>query len=269
MCFYMDEVRIIKKENFEYLQFNRLLEFEELVHAFSLRTYETGFRRREPNNIEKNLQKVYEEFKILPEQILQPEQNHTDNILEFESKEQSDKIIEEEIIDGIVINKPNYATILTAADCMPMLFFDPQNKVIANIHSGWRGTVKKIGVKAVDIMMKKYNSKPENIICCMFPCIHKDHFEVNDDVMNLYKEQFKDECKKYNIIEKTDIRNEKGEEYRIDNIELYRVLLKQVGLLDKNIIDSGICTVCNMDKFYSRRGDKELINTNGLIAMLK
>lgn len=265
----MDNVKIIKKEDFEYLQFNRLLEFEELVHAFSLRTYETGFRRREPNNIEKNLQKVYKEFNILANQILQPEQNHTDNILEFENKEQSDQRIKSEIIDGIIINKPNYATILTAADCIPMLFYDPQNRVIANIHSGWRGTVKRIGVKAVDIMIKKYSSKPENIICCTFPCIHKDDFKVNDDVMNIYKEEFKEECKKYNIIEKTEEQNEKGEEYKIDNIELYRILLKDVGLLDKNIIDSGICTVCNMDKFYSKRGDTQLINTNGLLAMLK
>ena len=50
----MDNIQIIKKEEFEYLQFKRLLEFEELVHAFSLRTYDTGFRRREPNNIEKS-----------------------------------------------------------------------------------------------------------------------------------------------------------------------------------------------------------------------
>lgn len=265
----MDNVKIIKKEDFEYLQFNRLLEFEELVHAFSLRTYETGFRRREPNNIEKNLQKVYKEFNISAEQILQPEQNHTDNILEFENKELSDKRIKEEIIDGIIINKPNYATILTAADCIPMLFYDPRNKVIANVHSGWRGTVKRIGIKAVDIMVKKYGSKPENIICCTFPCIHKDHFEVNDDVLNIYLAEFKEECKKYDIIEKTEKQNEKGEEYRIDNIGLYRVLLKQAGLLDKNIIDSGICTVCDMDKFYSKRGDTELINTNGLLAMLR
>lgn len=265
----MDTIKITKKEKFEYIQFNRLLEFDNLVHAFSLRTYDTGFRRKEPNDISKNLQKLCNEFSITEEQILQPNQNHRDNILEFENKEQADRILENEIIDGIIMNKSNYATILTAADCMPIMFYDPINKVFANIHSGWRGTVKRIGIKAVDIMIKKYSSKAENIICCIGPCIHKDHFLVNDDVMNLYLEEFKNECKKFNIIEKTELQNEKGIEYRIDNIELYRVLLKQIGLLDKNIIDSELCTVCNKDKFYSKRADHELINTNGLLMMLK
>lgn len=265
----MDTIRVTKKEEFEYIQFNKLLEFDNLVHAFSLRTYDTGFRRKEPNNIGKNLQKLCNEFNITEQQILQPNQNHRDNILEFVNKEQADKILENEIIDGIIMNKPNFATILTAADCMPIMFYDPANKVFANIHSGWRGTVKRIGVKAVDIMIKKYGSKPTNIICCIAPCIHKDHFLVNDDVMNLYLNEFKDKCVKSNIIEKTDLQNEKGPMYRIDNIELYKILLKEMGLLDKNIIDSGLCTVCRKDKFYSKRGDHELINTNGLFMMLK
>jgi len=184
-------------------------------------------------------------------------------------KRVAEKIKASQGVDGIITDKANVATLLTFADCMSLLMYDPVNKALANIHSGWQGTVKKIGIKAVHKMIEEYNCKPENIICCFGPSIRRDHFLVNDDVMQIFQSKFSDICNKYNIIEDTDLSNEKGKQYRIDTVLLNTVLLKEAGLLEKNIIDSNICTMCHNDKFHSRRVEGEQYQTNGGLMMIR
>ena len=280
----MENVRITKKEDIEYLQFEKLLEFKELTHAYTLKTHDIGFHRNKKEITEQSYEKLCKEFNIDRNKIIQLYQKHTDNIIQAEENTILNKnininasnknIINEEYltnikyIDGIISDKQNIGTLITTADCMPLFFYDPTKKVFANIHSGWRGTVKKIGIKAVMLMINKYGCKAENIICCIGPCIHKEKFLVNDDVTNIYLSQYREECRKHNIIEKTDFQNEKGTQYRIDNIELYKVLLKQIGIIEKNIIDSEICTASN-NLFHSRRAEGEKFNTNASFMMLK
>ena len=71
------------------------------------------------------------------------------------------------------------------ADCTPLLFYDPIKNVIANTHSGWKGTLQTIGVKTVEKMMSEYECKAKDIICCIGPHIRKCHFEVDADVKEL------------------------------------------------------------------------------------
>lgn len=273
----MNNVKITKKENIEYIQFNKLLEFEDkLVHAYTLKTYNIGFNRKNnlDNIVEKSYKAIADALKIDVNYIVHPVQKHTDNIYEYRDK-YSDASLRNirlehlDNIDGIITDKSNVASLLTFADCMSLLMYDPIERVIANIHSGWKGTVKKIGIKAVQKMIKYYNSKPQNIICCLGPSIRKDHFLVNSDVEEIFENEFKDICKKYNIIEQTEFINEKGKQYSIDTVLLYNILLKDIGLLDKNIIDSNLCTMCNSDMFHSRRAEGEMYQTNGALMMLK
>ena len=115
-------------------------------------------------------------------------------------------------------------------------------------------------------MIKEYNSKPQNIICCIAPCIHKESFLVNEDVVKIYKNELGKIAEK--SIKKTNIENKNGILYNIDNIEIYKKLFMELGLLEKNIIDSGLCTVKNNDMFYSYRVEKNE-KRNGTIMMLK
>lgn len=263
----MNNYRIIKKENIEYLQFNKLLEFEdELTHAYSLKTYGIGFKGYKENPIaDKSYETICNELNIKLEDVVHPIQKHTSNICEYRKEEK----VELDYIDGIITNETNVATVLTYADCMSLLMYDPKEKVIANIHSGWRGTIQQIGVKAVYKMIHDYNCKPQNIICCFGPSIRKDHFLVNDDVKELFLNEFKEICDKNPIIENTDLSNEKGKLYKIDTALLNKILLKNVGLIDNNLIDCRICTVCNFDKFHSYRMEKEDYQANAGIMMLK
>lgn len=129
--------------------------------------------------------------------------------------------------------------------------------------------MQKIGLKAVNIMINDYNCRPDNIICCIGPCIRKDHFLVNKDVEELFKNKFSDYIKHNEIIEETDEYNEKGKQYKIDSVLINKLVLEELGVLNKNIIDSNICTICNKDKFHSYRVEGKDFFKNMGIMMLK
>ena len=263
----MSDIIINKKGDIEYLQFNKLLEFQDdLIHAYTLKTNSVGFKKYEKDNVaDTSYDKLCKVFNINKEFLKHPNQQHTDNICEYNKE----KTVNFEESDGIITNLPNIATTLTFSDCLAIFLYDPKNKVIANIHSGWKGTVKKIGAKAVNKMINEYYCRPENIICCFGPSIRKNHFLVNDDVKEIFENEFQHIIKKNDIIEETECRNEKGKQYRIDTVLINKIVLKELGLIDKNIIDSNLCTVCNCDMFHSRRIEGEKYQTNASLMMLK
>ena len=143
------------------------------------------------------------------------------------------------------------------------MFFDPVKRVIANVHSGWKGTLQRISVKAVEKMVEKYNSKYEDIICCICPSIRRCHFEVKKDVEKLFKEEFKD----LNLEEIID--EKENESWYIDTVLITKIILEKKGLKQENIIDSNICTVCNKDLMHSYRAEKELYNVNTALIEIK
>lgn len=297
----MGNIRIIENEGIAYVQFNKLLEYENsLFHGMTLKLNDVGFSRRNSPNIRKNsIEKIQKLLNIKKENIIQLRQMHTSNIIinmndktnlfQEESGKIKEKLLpennideikdenikavknisEEVYTDGIITNNKNLATIITTADCIPIIIYDPRNKIVANVHSGWKGTVKKIGLKAVKIMIDELGSDKTDLIFCIEPNIRKDHFLVNDDVVEIYEKTFKGDLDLKNVIEKTEFTNQKGIQYRIDNTLIYRTLLKKMGLLDKNIIDSELCTMCDSDKFHSRRCEGKNYQVNGSIAMLK
>ncbi len=149
------------------------------------------------------------------------------------------------------------------ADCIALYFYDPVKNVIANIHSGWQGTYKEIGRKAVKIMKKEYQCDPENIICLIGPYIRKCCFEVDEDIKEMFYEKFKDIGKIEDIIKKSE-----NSKYHIDTGLINKLILLEEGLKTNNIIDSNICTKCKSNKLHSYRKDRENAGRNTSIICL-
>ena len=76
------------------------------------------------------------------------------------------------------------------ADCVPLLFYDSEHHVAGMAHSGWRGTVAKIGAKFVAYIQREYGSKPENIITAIGPSICRSCYEVGEEVAEEFKQVF-------------------------------------------------------------------------------
>ena len=259
----------VEKEGIQYLQFRKLLKYSDIItHGYSLgidKNFRTARANKQklPEQEAKKAIKDYENLgkciDIKLNKMVKPNQAHTDKI----------QIVEKHILenepdfnlevydktDGLITNKKDIALATTNADCILLLFFDPVNKVIANVHSGWRGTIQRISVKTVQKMVNKFNCKPENIICCICPSIRKCHFEVENDVKEIFEKEFRD----LKIEQNNDImeKQKDKEKWNIDTVLINKILLKQEGLKQENIIDSGICSVCNSDLIHSYRVERQ------------
>ena len=253
----------VKKDGIEYLQFKKLLEYSNLIkHAYVL-GLDKNFRTARPANqkitqqeyelAEKSYKTLCKELDVDYNNIIKTNQSHTDNI----------EIVKEKInknapdfdvyknTDGLITNKNKLLLSTTNADCILLIFFDPVKKVIANVHSGWKGTLKRISVKTVLKMQKEYGCSAEDIICCISPSIRKCHFEVDKDVYEMFFNEFQDLNNLNEIIEKVE------NKWHIDTVLINKIILKKQGLKEKNIIDSGICSVCNKDIVHSFRAEGE------------
>ena len=267
----------IKKNGIEYLQFRKLLEYEDIItHAYSLvKDYRTEKVNKEKLD-DKKYEEVMNNYKQLCQDIgcnyiniVKPNQNHTDKIEIVTQKTNTNKpdihVEKYNNTDGLVTNKNGLVLATTNADCILLLLFDPVKKVIANTHSGWKGTLQRISVKTVEKMKKEFGSKPEDIICCMAPSIRSCHFEVEREVKDEFVKEFQDIDLKEEWIKET-MENKK---WNIDTIKINQILLQEQGLKPENIVDSGICSVCNSELIHSYRVEKENYSLNTVLIELK
>lgn len=259
----------IKSNGIEYLQFRKLLEYPEIKYAYVIgldKNFEFYSSNEEKNKITKsNFKKICDELKLDYSNLINVKQNHTDNIQIINNKinkyEPDFNLYEN--TDGLITNKKNIVLSTKNADCILLAFYDPIKKVIANVHSGWRGTLQRISVKTVEKMQKEFECNPKDIICCMSPSIGKDHFEVDEEVYRMFYEEFKEFSNLGNSFE------QKGQKWYIDTIMINREILKQQGLNQENIVDSGICSVCNKEIIHSYRAHGEKAGrATQIIAMI-
>lgn len=90
--------------------------------------------------------------------------------------------------DAFITNLPGVAIGVRTADCVPVLLFDPINRVVAAIHSGWKGTVQKIATKTVEVMETQFLTRPDEILAVIGPSIGPDSFQVGEDVAMQFKD---------------------------------------------------------------------------------
>lgn len=271
----------INKDGVKYLQFRKLLEYGDVItHAYSI-GIDVNFRTARVNKQqlpEQEFKKAMQDYENLCnainvdyKNVVKTNQEHTDNIAIANKKINQNfpdiNLEEYSRTDGIITQKENLVLSTTNADCILLLFFDPVTKTIANTHSGWKGTLQRISVKTVEKMVNEFRCKSENIICCICPSIRKCHFEVDKDVKDLFEEEFKD----LNISKNTDImeKQKDKEKWNIDTVLINKIILEKAGLKTENIIDSGLCSVCNKDLIHSFRVEKQGYGLNTALISLK
>ncbi len=129
--------------------------------------------------------------------------------------------------DGLVTNTPGLCLMVMVADCYPLILVDPIHKVVATLHSGWRGTQQGIALEALRLMQMAYGSEPQAIIAAIGPGIGFDSFEVGAEVVEAFAEQ----------IDRQDPRLVKavGQKYRLNLPEILKDQLLAGGLPEAQI----------------------------------
>lgn len=256
-----EEVVHVRRGEVEYLQFRKLLEYQDKIeHCYTLKGDNNDYKEV----IGDNYRNLYKELNLPYKGFSKIEyQAHSDLV---ERVEESNEFHNN--IDGLLTNKKGISLSLRFADCTPILFYDPIKNAIGNIHSGWKGTVQKIGQKGLLKMIKEYDCDVKDIICLIGPCIGVCHFEVGEDVKEIFENTF---CYLGNLSSfiKKGEKKEEGQKYFIDTTLINRMLLEEIGVPSQNIIESNICTVCNKEQMHSYRADKENAGRNTAIIGLK
>ncbi len=166
-------------------------------------------------------------------------------------------------IDGLVTNEPGIPLITFYADCVPLFFYDPIKQVIAMAHSGWKGTVERIGAKMVSYMEAEYGSKPEDIICAIAPSICHKCYEVSEDVALRFLDVFGDGYGEDLLYKK-----ENGK-YQLNLHKACEITLLEAGITSEHLDITDICTCCNSEFLFSHRASNGMRGNLAGVMMLK
>ncbi|NOR54888.1 MAG: peptidoglycan editing factor PgeF [Sulfurovum sp.] len=239
------------------LDFYRFRHFQTspaLMHAVSTKSQDLPYTFSLALHTGEDTEKIVDNRKQLAKHLgssddlhfIVANQTHSDHIKVIEANESkgwtslSDAI---EDCDALITNVSQVVLSILTADCVPILLYDPKQKVIAAVHAGWKGTEAKIVAKTVAKMSEVFHSEAKDIIAGIAPSIGKCCYEVGEDVAK-------------HFFNHPDACTAKGTKFMLDLPSINKEQLVSAGLQEKNIEMSKICTACEVERFFSYRKEK-------------
>lgn len=257
--------REIEKE-VPYLEYPLLTDTKIVHHGFSTRlggvsqgcyaSMNLSFTRGDDEAaVRENYHRIAKSIGVKCENMVLSQQTHTTNVRVVTEKDKGKGIVKPldyTDVDGMVTNIHGICLVTFYADCVPLYFVDPVQKAIGLSHSGWRGTVGKIGKETIRKMEEQYGSDPKDILAAVGPSICKDCYEVSEDVILEFQKNFKERYWKDLFY-----RKENGK-YQLDLWKANEIIFKESGILPEHIAVTNVCTHCNSEILYSHRtsGDR-------------
>jgi YfiH family protein len=213
-----------------------------------------------PENVEKNLNILAQEFGFCTQDMVLTQQTHTD-IVRVVSKKDHQGLHHKAypICDALVTNDPGTTLMVYTADCTPLLFHDPVTGAVGAAHAGWRGTASAIGARTVAAMAASFGCRPENIRAAIGPNIGQCHFETDADVPQALREALGEEVEQFIL--------PKGEKFYVNLKEVNALILRRCGVRHIEISDA--CTMCQPDRFWSHRYTHGQRGSQGAIIVCK
>ena len=265
---YKDERQIFREIEKEvpYLEYPLLTDTKIVHHGFSTRlggvsqgcyaSMNLSFTRGDDEAaVRENYHRIAKAIGVKCENMVLSQQTHTTNVRVVTEKDKGKGIVKPldyTDVDGMVTNIHGICLVTFYADCVPLYFVDPVQKAIGLSHSGWRGTVGKIGKETIRKMEEQYGSDPKDILAAVGPSICKDCYEVSEDVILEFQKNFKERYWKDLFY-----RKENGK-YQLDLWKANEIIFKESGILPEHIAVTNVCTHCNSEILYSHRtsGDR-------------
>ena len=197
--------------------------------------------------------------------VVTVDQIHSDKVLKLDANQvQAKKGGSLGEGDGLITKEVGVPILIMVADCLPILFYDPIHKAIGLAHAGWRGTVNHVAAKTLLAMGEAYGTKPEEVRAVLGPCIGSCCYEVGEDVRAEFAGVFPWAAE---VLESGS-----PSHWKLNLSEANAKQLLEVGMAEDNLIRSGLCTVQNIDLFYSHRAEaseKSSTGRMGAFLMLK
>ncbi|HZE87039.1 MAG TPA: peptidoglycan editing factor PgeF [Methylomirabilota bacterium] len=240
------------KKNNNIVTFENLSNFPSLIHGFSTRPF--GSMRPSHLDSQDALKKFANALKINTQKIVRMHQVHS-NVVHWVTVNNQDKIIDR--TDGLLTKEQQIFLGVVTGDCIPLLFYDPSQHIVAAVHAGWRGLFSEIIKETVNSFVAK-GSNASDILVGIGPCIRDCCYDIAQDHADKLLTKFPDW--KAFITER-----EKKLFLNLPGVTIYQ--LRGLGVLQKNIEDADYCTFDHEDVYSYRREGKDFGEMMGIIGI--
>lgn len=254
-------MRIKENKGVTWLSYQAFEQFPDIVHAFSTRlggvsqgiysSMNLSFTRGDDDAaVYENYRRLAEAVGFSAEDIVTSDQTHTANVRLVTEEDRGNGITKPRPytdVDGMITNVPGLVLATFYADCVPLYFIDPVHRAIGLSHSGWRGTVAKIGEVTVRRMQEEFGSDPSEIYGAVGPSICQDCYEVSEDVIEQFRAAFPQDKWDALFYGKLDGK------YQLDLWEANHQIMLGAGLKEEHISMPNLCTCCNPEFLFSHR----------------
>ena len=246
------------------LFFYPLLEEPQMVtHAFTTRlggvsdgmfssmnlSFTRGDRREA---VQENFHRISDVLAVEYGSFVFSDQTHTTNVVRVGREDAGNGITKKQKfsgVDGMVTNERGVTLVTFFADCVPLYFVDPAHEAIGLSHSGWRGTVGRMGRETLEKMEQEFGTDPADVLCAVGPSICQNCYEVSGDVAEAFTTEFAGH--------EREILEEKGKgKYLLDLWRANEIVLMEAGVKREHLSVTNVCTCCNPALLFSHRASK-------------
>lgn len=259
-----ERMQVREKGGVVYLTYPSLERLDMVRHGFSTRlggvsqgiyaSMNLSFSRGDERGaVLENYRRIADAIGFDLECIVTSDQTHTANVRVVTEADKGCGLTRArpyQDVDGMITNVPGLMLATFYADCVPLYLADPVKKAVGLSHSGWKGTVGKIGLATVRAMEREYGTDPKDLVVAVGPSICQACYEVGEDVIGEFERAFSRDLWDKLFYRKTDGK------YQLDLWEANRQVFMEAGVDAAKITLPGICTCCNPQFLFSHRASK-------------
>ncbi|MCI8865125.1 MAG: peptidoglycan editing factor PgeF [Lachnospiraceae bacterium] len=250
-----------ERDGVVFLQFPALEEAGMVKHGFSTRfggvsegvfsSMNFTFTRGDnPEHVRENYRRMAHALGVDMGRMVLSHQTHTTHVRAVDEADAGKGLLRErdyQDVDGLVTNVPGITLVAFFADCVPLFILDPVHRAIGLSHSGWRGSVNRIGKETLDVMGREYGTRAGDVVACIGPSICRDCFEVGPEVAEKFSRAFSQRYWPQLYDKKEDGK------YQLDLWRANQIIFTEAGVRPENIHTTDICTRCNPRLLFSHR----------------
>ena len=254
--------RNVERGGVPYLSFKALEDTGMVINGFSTRlggaskgrfaTMNFSYSRKDdPADVLENFTRMADALGVERDRMVVSYQTHTTNVRRVAREDEGKGVIRERDyrnVDGLITDVPGITLVTFYADCVPLYLVDPVHHAIGLSHSGWRGTVRRMGQVTMDAMKEAFGTRPEDVTACIGPSICRDCFEVGEEVAEAFADAF--DPKYRDALYRA---NAKPGKYQLDLWKANEIIFQEAGVPKEQIHTTNICTMCNSDYLFSHR----------------
>lgn len=270
-------MRLTEKNGVPYFVFQNLEDTKLVRHGFSTRvggvseghlaSMNLSFTRGDdPEKVKENFRRIGRAIGFDPESLVLSHQTHTTNVRVVTEADRGKgwlKPLDYENVDGLITDVPGLTLATFYADCVPLFFVDPVHHAVGLSHSGWKGTVNRMGAVTVQRMADAFGTDPAHLRAAIGPSICQDCYEVSEDVAMEFKREF------WNHADERLVYRKENGKYQLNLWRANEIVLLEAGILPKHLAVTNVCTCCNAELMFSHRASHGKRGNLGAFLELK